>query len=72
MKVKKTLGEISAELEELKKLRDQEAMSVAGCMSTKREDLAKTFLKDYKHYNKLIDYYSKIKVEYEDKYADRN
>lgn len=68
MKVQKTLGQIAAELEELKKLRDREAQMLANCLSTKREEHLKTFLNEYKHYNKLIKYYSNIKVEFEDKY----
>ncbi|MGG0308235.1 hypothetical protein ABEY43_06085 [Priestia megaterium] len=67
MKVKKTLHQVFEEIKELREHKDLTARMVASSLI--REDgHHNSLVEEYKHYDELLRYLSKIEVEYEDKY----
>lgn len=68
MKVKKTLHQIYQELVELRETRATTGQLVARATINGNDGAIKHFINQYKHYDEVIDYLSRIEVEFEDKY----
>lgn len=68
MKVTKTLHEIYNELTHLNKMRDMASNMLARAVVTNNQYHIDKATEEYKHLDEVIQYLSRIEVEYEDKY----
>lgn len=70
MKVSRTIGQMYLEIQELKKMRDSAEKSIARYASMGREDLLPDAIEEYRHFDKLIDYYWQKEIEFDDMFAE--
>lgn len=70
MIIRKTLHEIYSELTELREMRKSSANILAIATIGEDKYQIERSLSGYKHYDEIIDYLSRIEVEYDDKYAE--
>lgn len=69
MKVSMTLHEIYTKLKYLREQRDNYARIIADCLAENEENEANHFVEKFKHINDVIEYYSQIDVEFDNKFA---
>lgn len=72
MKTVMTLHEVYLKLKELRERRDMYARIIAEYVTEEDENGVRDFKEKYEHIQSVIDYYSDIEVEYENKYASES
>ena len=68
MKTKMTLHEVYMKLTELRERRNIYSRLITECLIDENEDSVERYTEKYQRLNEMIDYYSEIEVEFENKY----